>query len=57
MCIRDSGYTVARSIAYSYLPADVAHGAPVAVQVDGTWVTGTVAPTPLYDPTSSRVRA
>jgi 4-methylaminobutanoate oxidase (formaldehyde-forming) len=51
------GYTVARSIAYSYLPADVAQGAPVAVQVDGTWVTGTVAPTPLYDPTSSRVRA
>lgn len=51
------GYTVARSIAYAYLPADVAEGAAVEVAVDGERVGGTVARTPLYDPTGERVRA
>ena len=32
------GYTVARSIAYAYLPAGTPAGARVDVQVDGTWV-------------------
>ncbi len=50
------GYTVARSIAYAYLPAEVGEGAAVAVQVDGTWVPAAVAPTPLYDPSGARVR-
>jgi 4-methylaminobutanoate oxidase (formaldehyde-forming) len=51
------GYTVERSIAYAYLPAGTAVGAPAEVQVDGRWVGAAVAPTPLYDPTSARVRA
>ena len=50
------GYTVARSIAYAYLPAEVGEGAAMAVQVDGTWVPAAVAPTPLYDPSGARVR-
>jgi glycine cleavage system aminomethyltransferase T/glycine/D-amino acid oxidase-like deaminating enzyme len=51
------GYTVARSIAYAYLPAGAAEGTPVAVQVDGTWVDGAVAAPILYDPKGERVRA
>jgi glycine cleavage system aminomethyltransferase T len=50
------GYTVARSIGYAYLPAGVTAGDPMEVQVDGTWVPATVAPTPLYDPSGARVR-
>ena len=50
------GYTVARSIAYAYLPAGIAVGTAVEVQVDGTWVPGAVSTTPLYDPTGARVR-
>ncbi len=51
------GYTVARSIAYAYLPSGVEAGARVAVQVDGRWIAGQVARTPLYDPTGARIRA
>ncbi len=51
------GYTVARSIAYAYLPAGTPAGARVDVQVDGTWVPGTVVASPLYDPKGDRVRA
>jgi glycine cleavage system aminomethyltransferase T/glycine/D-amino acid oxidase-like deaminating enzyme len=50
------GYTVARSIGYAYLPTGVTVGDPTEVQVDGTWVPATVAPTPLYDPSGTRVR-
>jgi 4-methylaminobutanoate oxidase (formaldehyde-forming) len=50
------GYTVARSLGYSYLPTGVAVGDPAEVQVDGSWVPATVAPTPLYDPSGARVR-
>jgi 4-methylaminobutanoate oxidase (formaldehyde-forming) len=51
------GYTVARSIANAYLPAGTAEGAPVSVQVDGTWVGGAVAAPTLYDPSGERIRA
>jgi 4-methylaminobutanoate oxidase (formaldehyde-forming) len=51
------GYTVERSIAYAYLPADLAGpGAPVAVEVSGDWVAGTVAAEPLWDPKGARIR-
>ena len=50
------GYTVARSIAYAYLPVAAGPGTPLAVQVDGTWVNGTVAAGPLHDPTGARIR-
>jgi glycine cleavage system aminomethyltransferase T/glycine/D-amino acid oxidase-like deaminating enzyme len=50
------GYTVGRSIAYAYLPAE--HDAATAVEVDifGRWVPGEVAREPLYDPEGERVR-
>ncbi len=51
------GYTVERSVAYGYLPSEVAEGAQVSVEVDGTWVGATVAPACLYDPKGERIRA
>ncbi len=51
------GYTVARSIAYAYLPGDVAIGASVEVDIFGTWVRGEVTRGPLFDPKGERVRA
>ena len=49
------GYTVERSIAYAYLPADdAAVGTPVAVEIFGEWVAGEVAAEPLYDPEGAR---
>jgi glycine cleavage system aminomethyltransferase T/glycine/D-amino acid oxidase-like deaminating enzyme len=52
------GYTVGRSIAYAYLPPELAQpGAQVAVEIFGSWIGGEVAAEPLYDPRSERVRA
>ena len=51
------GYTVARSIAYAYLPAEHAEpGTEVAVEIFGEWVDGEVAAEPLWDPGNARVR-
>jgi glycine cleavage system T protein len=52
------GYTVARSIAYAYLPAE-ASGVGQRVEVDlfGEWVGGEVAAEPLFDPKGARIRA
>jgi glycine cleavage system aminomethyltransferase T/glycine/D-amino acid oxidase-like deaminating enzyme len=51
------GYTVARSIAYAYLPSGTPEGAELDVQVDGTWQRAEVAASPLYDPKRARIRA
>jgi 4-methylaminobutanoate oxidase (formaldehyde-forming) len=51
------GYTVARSIAYAYLPAEHDVGAEVAVEIFGEWVAGGIAAEPLYDPAGERIRA
>jgi 4-methylaminobutanoate oxidase (formaldehyde-forming) len=51
------GYTISRSIAYAYLPAEVDIGASVEVDIFGEWVAGEVAREPLFDPTGERVRA
>jgi len=52
------GYSVARSIAYAYLPAASADpGTPVEVEIFGEWVGGEVAAEPLYDPRGERLRA
>jgi 4-methylaminobutanoate oxidase (formaldehyde-forming) len=52
------GYTVERSIAYAYLPAEnAAPGQPVEVEIFGEWVAGEVAAEPLFDPSGERVRA
>jgi glycine cleavage system aminomethyltransferase T/glycine/D-amino acid oxidase-like deaminating enzyme len=50
------GYTVRRSIAYAYLPAEVEIGGRVEVDIFGQWVGGEVAAEPLYDPGGERVR-
>jgi 4-methylaminobutanoate oxidase (formaldehyde-forming) len=51
------GYTVERSIAYAYLPADVPVGATVEVDIFGRWIAGEVVREPLFDPKGERVRA
>ena len=52
------GYTVERSIAYAYLPAErCVAGQPVEVEIFGEWTSGEVADEPLYDPAGARVRA
>jgi glycine cleavage system aminomethyltransferase T/glycine/D-amino acid oxidase-like deaminating enzyme len=51
------GYTVERSIAYAYLPADVQLGTTVEVDIFGRWVTGELVEEPLWDPKGERVRA
>jgi glycine cleavage system aminomethyltransferase T len=51
------GYTVGRSIAYAYLPAEHAEpGTEVAVEIFGRWVEGEVAEEPLFDPGGERLR-
>ena len=51
------GYTVGRSIAYAYLPAEHGVGTEVAVEIFGEWVSGRVEAEPLYDPAGERIRA
>jgi 4-methylaminobutanoate oxidase (formaldehyde-forming) len=51
------GYTVGRSIAYAYLPAEHGVGTEVAVEIFGEWVQGTIADEPLFDPRGARIRA
>jgi 4-methylaminobutanoate oxidase (formaldehyde-forming) len=51
------GYTVERSIAYAYLPAQVPVGAAVEVDIFGEWVPGELAGDPLFDPNGERIRA
>jgi 4-methylaminobutanoate oxidase (formaldehyde-forming) len=52
------GYTVQRSIAYAYLPAEHSRpGQQVDVEIFGEWVGGEVTAEPLFDPTGERVRA
>ena len=51
------GYTVERSIAYAYVPAEAAEvGNRVEVEIFGAWVGGEVAREPLYDPAGWRLR-
>jgi glycine cleavage system aminomethyltransferase T/glycine/D-amino acid oxidase-like deaminating enzyme len=51
------GYSVERSIAYAYLPVELAApGTPVEVDLFGDWVAGCVATAPLLDPSGARVR-
>jgi 4-methylaminobutanoate oxidase (formaldehyde-forming) len=51
------GYSVERSIAYAYLPAERSEpGQPVEVEIFGEWVGGEVAAEPLFDSAGERVR-
>jgi 4-methylaminobutanoate oxidase (formaldehyde-forming) len=51
------GYTVGRSIAYAYLPAEHDVGTEVAVEIFGEWVAGEIATEPLFDPRGERIRS
>jgi glycine cleavage system aminomethyltransferase T/glycine/D-amino acid oxidase-like deaminating enzyme len=51
------GYTVGKSIAYAYLPAEHDVDTEVAVEIFGDWVAGVVAEEPLFDPNGERIRA
>jgi 4-methylaminobutanoate oxidase (formaldehyde-forming) len=51
------GYTIERSVAYAYLPAERAEpGTSVELDIFGEWIGGEVAKEPLFDPGSERVR-
>ena len=50
------GYTVERSIAYAYLPAEIEIGTRVELDIFGRWIPGEVAREPLFDPKGERVR-
>jgi 4-methylaminobutanoate oxidase (formaldehyde-forming) len=51
------GYTIERSVAYAYLPAEHAEaGTAVELDIFGDWVGGEVAKEPLFDPGGERVR-
>jgi glycine cleavage system aminomethyltransferase T/glycine/D-amino acid oxidase-like deaminating enzyme len=50
------GYTVARSIAYAYVPAELDFGAAVEIDIFGRWVAGEIVSEPLFDPKGERVR-
>ncbi len=51
------GYTVERSIAYAYVPAEHDVGTEVEVEIFGEWVAGEIAAEPLFDPAGERIRA
>jgi 4-methylaminobutanoate oxidase (formaldehyde-forming) len=52
------GYSVGQSIAYAYLPAELATpGTAGAVEVFGEWVPAAVVAEPLWDPKGERVRS
>jgi glycine cleavage system aminomethyltransferase T len=50
------GYTVQRSIAYAYVPAEIDVGAAVEIDIFGEWIGGAVAREPLFDARGERVR-
>ena len=51
------GYTVERSIAFAYVPAEHEVGVEVAVEIFGDWVAGEIAAEPLFDPRGERIRS
>ncbi len=51
------GYWIERSVAYAYLPAEVADGTEAEVDIFGRWVPATVTREPLYDPAGERLRS
>jgi len=50
------GYSVARSIAYAYLPVAIGEGTEVQIDIFGEWVEGAVTAEPLFDPEGARIR-
>ena len=51
------GYSIERSIAYAYVPPDLAEpGNAVEIDVFGDWIAGEIAPGPLFDSEGERIR-
>jgi len=52
------GYSIGKAIAYAYLPLPFSD-AGMSVEVDffGSWITGTIAVEPLFNPSNSRIRS
>jgi len=50
------GYTVGRTIGTTYLPAEVAQGAPIEVDVFADRIPGEVAADVLVDPAGDRLK-
>ena len=50
------GYTANASIAYAYLPAEIAPGSAVEIELFGEWITGEIVTGALVDPRGERVR-
>jgi glycine cleavage system T protein len=52
------GYTVGQSIAFAYLPTELADtGTKLSVEVFGEWVDAEVVDDPLWDPSGGRIKA
>jgi glycine cleavage system aminomethyltransferase T/glycine/D-amino acid oxidase-like deaminating enzyme len=52
------GYTIERSIAYAYIPPELAEPeTPVAVEIFGSWIEGEIVAEPLFDPEGERIRS
>jgi 4-methylaminobutanoate oxidase (formaldehyde-forming) len=50
------GYTVERSIAYAYVPAELGFGTAVEIDIFGRWVAGEVVREPLFDPKGKHLK-
>ena len=56
--LSDAVYAVGASIAYAYVPAELAEpGTRMAIDIFGEWVGAEIRPEPLYDPKGERLRA
>jgi 4-methylaminobutanoate oxidase (formaldehyde-forming) len=52
------GYRTGDSIAYAYLPTELAKaGTKLSIEVFGEWVDTEVVDDPLWDPSGERIRA
>jgi glycine cleavage system T protein len=57
--VRSAGYgfTVRRNVALGYVPAELAEGTELGIEVFGELIPAEIAPDTLYDPENGRVRA
>jgi 4-methylaminobutanoate oxidase (formaldehyde-forming) len=52
------GYSVGKSIAYGYLPVELAKaGTELEIELFGEWLRARVEREPLWDPKGERIRA
>ncbi|MFM8447669.1 MAG: glycine cleavage T C-terminal barrel domain-containing protein [Candidatus Nanopelagicaceae bacterium] len=52
------GYSIQKAIGYAYIPIEHATpGKQLEVEFFGTWISGTVTATPLYDPTGLKIKS